>query len=229
MGKPYDTELQQLPSTYEWSLGMDVTPLARAIRRATALPLMAVGSGGSFTAAEFAATLHRQLAAGPASAHTPLDAVATGTNLQRAVVLMATAGGSNPDVLGSFKLLASREPAQLIVLCLRRGTALARRAARFPFVDFIELDLPTGHDGFLATNSLLASVVLLLRAYAQATVQPLAHSQRDGMTSCRHLRPPNWMHSSGLRRAAYVDCAPRPGDATRRGRPRVAVYGSSLG
>lgn len=81
---------------------------------------------------------------------------------------MSTAGGANPDVLGSFRILASREPRQLIVLCLRSGTPLSRSAARFPFVDFFEYDLPSGKDGFLATNSLLASLVLLARAYAVA-------------------------------------------------------------
>jgi hydroxymethylpyrimidine pyrophosphatase-like HAD family hydrolase len=130
---------------------------------------MAVGSGGSFTAAEFAAALHRGSPYGAhASAHSPLEAAATAVALHRTIVFMSTAGGANPDVLGSFRVLASREPKQLIVLCLRRGTPLARSAARFPFVDFFEHDLPTGRDGFLATNSLLASLVLLTRAYAVA-------------------------------------------------------------
>jgi hypothetical protein len=39
-----------------------------------------------------------------------------------------------------------------MVVCLKSGTPLARRAARFPYVDFVELSPPTERDGFLATN-----------------------------------------------------------------------------
>ena len=81
---------------------------------------------------------------------------------------MATASGRNPDVLGSFRCLAEKEPRRLIVLCLARDSPVARLAARQPIVDVVEMVPPVPRDGFLATNSLVASVVLLLRAYAQA-------------------------------------------------------------
>src|ERR1019366_5331536 len=42
-------------------------------------------------------------------------------------------------------------------------------ASKFEFVDIIELWLPFGKDGFLATSSLLASTVLLARLYSQVT------------------------------------------------------------
>src|SRR5205823_4032453 len=49
----------------------------------------------------------------------------------------------------------------------------ARLAARFPFVDVIELDIPAGKDGFLATNSLLTSAILIIRGYADACGVPV--------------------------------------------------------
>ena len=82
---------------------------------------------------------------------------------------MTTAGGRNPDVVGSFQAIASREPRRMVVLCLSADTPLAARARAFPFVDFVELEPPTARDGFLATNSLIASALLLLRAYADAS------------------------------------------------------------
>ena len=165
MGRPYTTELAELPRTYQWALNVDIGPLVTGLRRAASLPLVAIGSGGSFTVAEFAATLHRDRTGCPAIAQTPLDAVANRMNLRHAAMLMTSAGGSNPDVLGSFESTAAREPISFLVICLRAGTPLARRAARFPYVDFVEMLPPTERDGFLATNSLVALIVVLCRAY----------------------------------------------------------------
>src|SRR5207248_8232508 len=61
----------------------------------------------------------------------------------------------------------------LIVLCMSVGTLLARLAAKFPYADFVELDIPSGKDGFLATNSLLSSAILLARGYANACGLPV--------------------------------------------------------
>ena len=116
--------------------------------------------------AEFAAGLHRDLCGCSAIAQTPLDAVASRTNLRNVAVLLTSAGGSNPDVLASLDHLARREPRSLLVVCLTPGAPLARRASRIPFVDLIELSPPTPRDGFLATNSLMTLVTLLERAYS---------------------------------------------------------------
>ncbi|MFA5910598.1 MAG: hypothetical protein WC815_17595 [Vicinamibacterales bacterium] len=146
----------------------EIRPLAKAIGGCLGLPLIAVGSGGSLTVAEFAAQLHRDICAVPAFADTPLNAVERPVNPSRHAVLMTSAAGRNPDVIGSFHRIASREPRRLVVLCLSAGSPLATRAAAFPFVDFVEMVPPTARDGFLATNSLIGSAVLLLRAYAEA-------------------------------------------------------------
>ena len=47
LGKPYDSELASLPLTYDWARSADIKPLVAASRRASALPLIAIGSGGS--------------------------------------------------------------------------------------------------------------------------------------------------------------------------------------
>jgi fructoselysine-6-P-deglycase FrlB-like protein len=172
LGKPYDSELDQLSETYRWAASTPIDPLVTSLRAASSLPLIAVGSGGSFTTAEFAATLHREHAGVLASPHTPMEAVAAALDFRSMAVLVATAGGKNPDVLGAFQRLVVREPRRFLVLCMNGRSPLARLAARYRFVEFLEVDLPSGKDGFLATNSLLASVVLLTRAYAEAFGTP---------------------------------------------------------
>jgi fructoselysine-6-P-deglycase FrlB-like protein len=173
LGKPYETELERLEETYRWALTVEGKPLREALRRAASLPLLTVGSGGSFTAADFAAGAHREMTGHLATALTPLEAVASGLDFRSAAVLITTAAGKNPDVLGSFKRIAAREPRRLGVLCLSVGSPLARVVSGIPFTDFIELDPPAGEDGFLATNTLLASVMLLFRGYAEATAVPV--------------------------------------------------------
>ena len=169
MGRSFAVELQELPATYRWAMTAEIRSLTTAIRGCLNVPLVAVGSGGSLTVAEFAAKLHRDTIGLPAFAETPLDAVTGYINPSRHAVLMATAGGRNPDVVGSFQAIASREPRRMVVLCLSAETPLAARAKAFPFVDFVELEPPTARDGFLATNSLIASALLLSRAYADAS------------------------------------------------------------
>lgn len=168
MGKPYVKELEQLAATYRWALAQPVASFVPAFQAACSLPLVTVGSGGSFTAAHFAATQHRDTTGRLSTPFTPLEVLATRTNLRASAVFLATAGGRNPDVLGAFQGVAVREPRRFIVFCTSSQTPLARLAADFDYVDFIELDLPFQKDGFLATNSLLASTVLLARVYAEA-------------------------------------------------------------
>lgn len=168
MGRPYAEEMDRLAEIYGWAVAAPLGDLARAARGAATLPLVAIGSGGSYTTAQFAATIHRRYGASAASVMTPLEAVSTPQSLRQSAVFLATAGGKNPDVLGAFDRLLAREPRRFVVLCAREGSPLARRAEKHPYVEFADFEPPSGKDGFLATNSLLASVVLLFRAYAAA-------------------------------------------------------------
>jgi fructoselysine-6-P-deglycase FrlB-like protein len=172
LGKPFDSELDRLPETYRWALEFPIDRLGNALRPFASLPLVSVGSGGSFTTAEWAAALHRELTGLLASAQTPMEAVAGALDLRALAVLLATAGGKNPDVLGAFQHLVVREPRRFLVLCLSPHSPLARLAAKYRFVEFVAAEVPSGKDGFLATNSLLASAVILARSYAEAGGAP---------------------------------------------------------
>ena len=168
MGKPYQKELDQLADTYRWAMTFPAESICAAARSLSPFPLLAVGSGGSFTTADFAASLHREITGNMSSALTPMEAVATGVDFRSTAVLLTTAGGRNPDVLGAFKKIVAHDPRKFVVLCTSLRTPLARLAAEFQFVDFVEVELPSRKDGFLATNSLLGSTILLARGYAEA-------------------------------------------------------------
>lgn len=102
---------------------------------------------------------------------TPLQAVDQRTPISLMSVLIPTAGGNNPDVVAAVRLLSEQEPQSMLIMCGNAGSRVASQAARYRMVDFIAYDLPTGKDGFLATNSLLAFCVLLSRAYLEVSGQ----------------------------------------------------------
>ena len=170
MGRPFSEELASLPGTFKWALQQPLDGIVRSVRTLSNLPLIAAGSGGSYSAAHLACALHAFHTRRMAQAMTPLQLVSTPTDLRDLGIFIPTAGGKNPDVLGTFRHLVSEEPRSLMVWCATLESPLASAAAKYRFVDFHDFFLPCGKDGFLAVNSLLAFAVLLARSYA-ATVR----------------------------------------------------------
>jgi len=56
----------------------------------------------------------------------------------------------------------------MVLVCGDPDSPLMRLARQFRYVELFPFDLPAGKDGFLATNSLVASAVFLYRAYSRA-------------------------------------------------------------
>jgi hydroxymethylpyrimidine pyrophosphatase-like HAD family hydrolase len=166
LGKPFAEELASLPGTFEWASQQPIDEIVRSVRALSNLPLIAAGSGGSFTAAHLACALHGAHTRRMAQAMTPLQLISAPTDLRDLGIFIPTAGGKNPDVLATLRHLISEEPRSLVVWCGTQGSPLASLAAKYRFVDLHEFLLPCGKDGFLAVNSLLAFAVLLARSYA---------------------------------------------------------------
>src|SRR5438094_6895196 len=116
MGRPYADEIQALPRTFEFARDLDLTGLTHTIAQCRELPLVPIGSGGSSTAAHFAAALHTRAFGLIARPMTPLDAVVSLRRPASIASLLLTAGGGNPDVLGVFHHLLQLEPQRCLVL-----------------------------------------------------------------------------------------------------------------
>jgi hypothetical protein len=127
---------------------------------------VAVGSGGSLTAAYLLANLHQKHVGKVAIAQTPLE-VTHGALTGDVSLWLVTAGGNNPDIRSCFSQFVRREPRQLCVLCGVEGSPLAKEVQQYEYVDLFEFARPSGKDGFLATNSLFAFSLLITRAYAE--------------------------------------------------------------
>lgn len=166
MGKPYAAEMYELASTYEFATRACVDDLVHFFGASHHLPLLVAGSGGSLTAACFAALLHEHRGTF-AKAVTPMELRYAGHAVRDGSVLVISAGGRNSDVLSAFEATALREPRHLLALTAQRESPLRDLAASFRYTQHLAYELPSGKDGFLATNSLLAFLMLLFRAHAQ--------------------------------------------------------------
>jgi len=171
MGKPYASEMRKLKEIYRWASETPIESLKSFVESSHNLPLLAVGSGGSLTAAHLAALLHGQMGVVSKSI-TPLELITNRTSLRKASILFITAGGRNSDIITSFKHAAISEPRQLMAICTRSKSPLSNLSKEFRYANFLDFDIPSSKDGFLATNSLVAITTILCRAYQDVSSIP---------------------------------------------------------
>ncbi len=159
----YLKELSNLHTVYQVALGLDVEPLRTAIETAASRPMVTLGSGGSYSVANFAGFLHQLHTGRLASASTPLDYITL--PLRDAAVMCFSASGRNKDICAAFDEAAQREAKPLLGLVMRKTSSLHDLAAHYRYSRIVSFASDVFSDGFLAVASLLASSVALLRAY----------------------------------------------------------------
>lgn len=200
MGKPYSQELDSFASTYSWASQQQVSRLTHFLARWSGDHTVVIGSGGSFSAAVVVA-LFRELAHHtPTTPMTPLE---FGNLLMRLSprALLLSAEGKNRDILAAARAAEFADLASAAVTLTQANPllelALHSSALRaFPFqMDWIK-------DGYLATNSLLAMVLLFYRAFFgdrafekgmgplfetnRLAIRRARFSQLDSLTEIRH-------------------------------------------
>lgn len=165
MGKAFASELAALDQTLSWALACDVEALEEFVADVADRPLIAIGSGGSSTACHLTALLHRARHHRPAHHTTPLDVLSVNAGLHHAGVFLASASGRNKDVLAALEACVAEETPALAAVTLRAKNPLSVAAASYARAHVFADDAPAGKDGYLATNSLLATCVLIARGY----------------------------------------------------------------
>lgn len=167
MGRPYNKELSELAQTYEWAVDCPIHEFAEAIQSLKDHPFISIGSGGSLTVAAYWAMIQEKWAGMPSKHGTPLDLLTLPSTSNYAVGLVS-ARGSNPDIIKAFEAASLGESRGLVALSFAEGSKLDARGKKCPRAKLVNFSPPIGRDGFLATNSLLSSMVLIHRAYAAA-------------------------------------------------------------
>ena len=167
MGKPFKGELEKLAGTIKWAEQQDVTRLARFLFvENKQIPLVCIGSGGSLSACHYAVLLNLQRNGVLAQAMTPLQLMYSGREVLRSSkLLFLSASGKNKDILNALKYGVKYNETSMMSLTLRKNNPTEELLEQYPKVLRWCEDIPSEKDGFLATNSLLATFTLLNRSF----------------------------------------------------------------
>lgn len=173
MGKPFKGELKKLSETIRWAEQQDVTRLAQFLfAENKQIPLVCIGSGGSLSACHYAVRLYQQCNGVLAQAMTPLQLMYAGHNIIRSSkLLFLSASGKNKDILSAIKYGVKYNETGMMSLTLRKNNPTEELLEQYPKVQRWCEDIPSEKDGFLATNSLLATFTLLCKAACASKFQ----------------------------------------------------------
>ena len=178
MGRPYRSELDRLPETFEWSVQQDIDHLRKALLASSTRSVVAIGSGGSMAAADYLAGIHTQLTGRISIGQTPLSFLRSAARFDHSSIWLISASGRNVDIRRAVRHAIESEPAQLAVLCAAIDSPVAQDVESLS-VDLLEFAQGAGKDGFLATNSLVSFLFLLSRAYSELVGVQFPSSIRD--------------------------------------------------
>ena len=166
MTRRYTSELDNLSTVYDAATKANVSALAGSVETWLSRPMLMVGSGGSYSTASFATLLHEQASGQLARSTTPLDIIRKGA--RSSGIVCFSASGRNRDIVAAFRHAVRQENSPLAALVLAEQSPLAELSERATHADVFSITHPSYSDGFLAVASLLASCVLLMRAYREA-------------------------------------------------------------
>lgn len=166
MGKAYSSELLAIPQTLHWAQSQEIKRLKVGIQYCHDRSVLAIGSGGSSTAAAFVAGLHERKFGRLSRAVTPLE-VCTGPQFDDVAAIFLSAEGRNKDILAAAEAIVGIDRGN-ISLTLTSDNPLLEYCESSGAATPIGFDMPWQKDGYLATNSLIAMMTLFARAYADA-------------------------------------------------------------
>lgn len=166
----YQRELLALDLAYSVAMKIEIDELIRIVHKQSFGPLVAIGSGGSFSSATFAATIHERSTQELARAVTPLEFLdASDIN---ASVMCFSASGRNKDITYALTSAARRECGPVSAFVMDRRTPLHAVARKYTYCQIVECCDASFCDGFLAVATLLATSIVLTRAYAAISGEP---------------------------------------------------------
>lgn len=159
----FSGKLDALPATLELFRSYDAGCLAAALAAGTRCHVLSIGSGGSAIVAEYLARCRDTLGLGPTTIQTPMQAVLDQQGLTDSDVWLISAGGDNPDAVAASRAVLDRK-ARNVHLITRNPDGIAAGIVERGGGHVHVVPVAEPKDGYLATHSLLSSVIGLLLA-----------------------------------------------------------------
>jgi fructoselysine-6-P-deglycase FrlB-like protein/hydroxymethylpyrimidine pyrophosphatase-like HAD family hydrolase len=163
MGRPFEQELKAITGTYHICSRYDYDSLRKYIKEAIADPIIAVGSGGSFSVATAFCVLIESFG-GYAKAITPFELL-NEKNTYKCHIVLFTAGGSNPDTINAYRYIKKLEPLSTYVICAKQDSIIASEMQKYYDYNIQSVAIPNGKDGFLAVNSTMGMLSMFRTLY----------------------------------------------------------------
>ena len=164
MGKPFKKELEKIKDTICWAEKSDISEFRKFIFNNQNIPLVCIGSGGSFSACHYSSMLY--------NIHCSLSVSMTPFMLSNYKdifidnkLLFISASGKNIDINIAFKKALSLNISGMANLSTRKNNPLSSLSSNYSNTSSFNYDLPEKKDGFLATNSLIAFFTILYKVY----------------------------------------------------------------
>lgn len=171
-------ELEEIPNTYVATLQEDVSVITKFLGDAAGMPILLIGSGGSFSAAAAAEYLLRR-AGLFCKAVTPLELPQYKNQRSKFSAILFTAGGRNPDTLNTYQYLSELELHMILTICMNQNAPIAKKQQANLHSTYFCFPIPSGKDGYLAVNSTIASLVLLSKAVFAFTNDVFFHLPKE--------------------------------------------------
>ncbi len=172
----FSAKLDAIPVTLDLFREYDAGVLADGIAEGARRHALAIGSGGSAIAAEYLARCRDTLGLGPTTVQTPLHAVVDHHDLTESDVWLFSAGGDNPDAAAASRAALDRKARRLhLVTRNPHGSAAGIVKRGGGTVHVVPVANPK--DGYLATHSLLSSVIAILLACDVVSKEPRSMAQ----------------------------------------------------
>ncbi len=168
MGKSFEKELEVTTITYEKVLKTNVDILKNYLNKIFDEDLVLIGSGGSFSVASALEYFLRRWCKITKSI-TPFSIEAHANQISKVNFILLTAGGRNPDSINSYKFISDLEPCNLLTVCMNENAPIKKIQKNNLHNHYFEFKLPNEKDGFLAVNSLLATIALFSKAMFELT------------------------------------------------------------
>ncbi|MBX9643438.1 MAG: HAD hydrolase family protein [Novosphingobium sp.] len=179
----FSEKLDTLLQTAELIASADMVALADALRLGRCRPAVAIGSGGSAITAHYFARCRETLFEAATKVVTPAEFVLGNDDLSMSDVWLFSAGADNADSIASVVAARARGAAHIHLLTRNAEGSAARAVAADLSNRVTILPVAETKDGFLATHSLVASVLSLLLASDLASANPLGDVIRTAMVN----------------------------------------------
>ena len=194
----FSEKLDSLPGTLDLLRDYDANGMAEALAAGAKRHVLAIGSGGSAIAAEYLARCRETLGLGPTTVQTPMRAVLDESALTESDVWLFSAGSDNPDAVAACRAAFDRN-AKSVHLVTRGQDGAAADLIRRTGGTVHVVPVADRKDGYLATHSILATMVGLLFACDMVSGEPSGATRLlDVVSSCL-----SGMRDSGVRASRF--------------------------